>query len=81
MPYNDSIFKLMQEQHRFEADYATKCIEANRHNTITAAYHLIHKKNMRQNKASSDYPAMGVAGSMDRAAAMQSRAQKVQKQE
>jgi hypothetical protein len=37
----------MQDQHRFESDYAIKCIEANRHNTITAAYHLIHKKQMR----------------------------------
>jgi hypothetical protein len=35
---------------------------------------------MRSNKAVSDYPQM-VAGSMDRGAGLQSRAQKVQKQE
>jgi 5'-AMP-activated protein kinase, catalytic alpha subunit len=78
MPFNDPIFKIMQDQHRFDHDYALKCIEANRHNTITATYHLIHKKNMRANKAVSDYPPM-VAGSMDRGATMQSRAQKTQK--
>lgn len=72
MPYNETIFKVMQEQHKFENEYAVKCIEANRHNTITATYHLIHKKHMRQNKAVSDYPTM-VAGSMDRAAQLQSR--------
>jgi 5'-AMP-activated protein kinase catalytic alpha subunit len=81
MPFNDTIFKLMQEQHRFDTEYAVKCIEANRHNTITATYHLIHKKNMRANKAVSDYPQMVVAGSMDRGAGLQSRAQKTQKQE
>lgn len=47
MPYNELIFKGMQDQHRFDSDYAVKCIEANRHNNITATYHLIHKKNMR----------------------------------
>jgi 5'-AMP-activated protein kinase catalytic alpha subunit len=56
MPYNEPIFKVMQDQHRFDNEYALKCIEANRHNTITATYHLIHKKNMRSNKAVSDYP-------------------------
>ena len=70
----------MQDQHRFDGEYAIKCIEANRHNTITATYHLIHKKNMRSNKAVSDYPNM-VAGSMDRASQLVSRGQKVQRQD
>lgn len=51
MSYNDQIFKLIQEQHNFETDYAVKCIEANRHNAITATYHLILKKQMRSSKA------------------------------
>lgn len=72
MPYNESIYKQMQDQHKFDSEYAIKCMEANRHNTITATYHLIHKKNMRQNKAVSDYPTM-VAGSMDRGAQMVTR--------
>jgi len=32
------------EQFGFDADYAVKCIEANRHNNITAAYHLMYKR-------------------------------------
>lgn len=44
MPYNNDIFSLMQENHKFDNEYAIKCIEANRHNQITATYHLLHKR-------------------------------------
>ncbi len=35
------------EDYGFEKDYSIKCLEANRHNHITATYHLINKKNKR----------------------------------
>lgn len=35
------------EDYQFEEDYSIKCMEANRHNHITATYHLINKKNQR----------------------------------
>jgi 5'-AMP-activated protein kinase catalytic alpha subunit len=44
MPVNDGIFKIMQEKHTFDQEYSIKCIEANRHNQITATYHLIQKR-------------------------------------
>ena len=43
-----SILKLLQkliEDFNFEEEYAIRCMEANRHNHITATYHLINKKN------------------------------------
>jgi hypothetical protein len=41
----------MLDEFNFDADYSVKCIEANRHNHITATYHLMEKKNLRENKA------------------------------
>jgi hypothetical protein len=35
------------EEYDFEMDYSVKCLEANRHNHITATYHLINKRNKR----------------------------------
>jgi hypothetical protein len=32
MPLNDTIYKIMLDDHTFDNDYAIKCIEANRHN-------------------------------------------------
>lgn len=32
---------------QFEEEYSIRCLEANRHNHITATYHLINKKNQR----------------------------------
>lgn len=37
----------MIEDFSFEEEYAIRCMEANRHNHITATYHLINKKNQR----------------------------------
>jgi len=36
----------------FNEDYARKCIEANKHNHITATYHLLMKKSLKQGKIS-----------------------------
>ena len=65
VPYNQQIFSLIKEVHKFDEDYGIKCIEANRHNNITSVYHLMHKKQMKMNLAVSDYPTT-ISGSMDR---------------
>lgn len=44
MPITNDIYSLIIEQQKFDQEYAVKCIEANRHNSITATYHLIYKK-------------------------------------
>ena len=47
MPYNNDLLRQIVEEYDFEADYSIKCLEANRHNHITATYHLINKRNKR----------------------------------
>ena len=47
MPYNPDFLKQIAEDFSFEMDYSIKCIEANRHNHITATYHLMLKKSKR----------------------------------
>ena len=50
MPLNNTVYEKVLEQFGFDADYTVKCIEANRHNNITAAYHLLFKKAQRLNR-------------------------------
>ena len=47
MTYNKELFSKIIEDYKFDTEYSIKCIEANRHNHITATYHLIKKKNQR----------------------------------
>jgi hypothetical protein len=47
MPYDKDLLKKLIEDYSFEEDYSIRCLEANRHNHITATYHLINKKNTR----------------------------------
>ena len=47
MPVNPSLFNSMIEDYGFEREYAQKCIEANRHNHITATFHLLYKRAIR----------------------------------
>lgn len=47
MPYSDSLLDLILEDYGFDKEYSIKCIEANRHNHITATYHLVNKRNLR----------------------------------
>lgn len=47
MPYNADLLRQIVEEYDFETDYSIKCLEANRHNHITATYHLINKRNKR----------------------------------
>jgi hypothetical protein len=47
MPYNTDLLRQIVDEYDFESDYSVKCLEANRHNHITATYHLINKRNKR----------------------------------
>ena len=47
MPFNNDLLRQIVEEYDFETDYSIKCLEANRHNHITATYHLINKRNKR----------------------------------
>lgn len=49
IPVEDRIVKEM-EQYKFTSDYSKKCIQANKHNHITATYHLLVKKELKQGK-------------------------------
>ena len=44
MPVNDKMYQMMLDEFNYDPDYSVKCIEANRHNQITATYHLLTKK-------------------------------------
>lgn len=44
MQLDNAIYEQILDKFKFDADYSVKCIEANRHNEITATYHLMHKK-------------------------------------
>jgi hypothetical protein len=44
MPINNTVYEQVVDKFGFDADYTGKCIEANRHNNITAVYHLLYKK-------------------------------------
>lgn len=37
----------MLDEFNYDPDYSVKCIEANRHNQITATYHLLTKRALR----------------------------------
>ena len=54
----------MLDEYNFDPDYSVKCIEANRHNHITATYCLIFKKALKQNKTIIE--SGGMHGSIDR---------------
>jgi len=47
MPIDDNLLDQILLEYGFEKDYSIKCLEANRHNHITATYHLIQKRNRR----------------------------------
>ena len=47
MPYQKELLQRLIDDFSFDRDYSIRCLEANRHNHITATYHLINKKNQR----------------------------------
>jgi hypothetical protein len=44
MPWDKEFLFKINEDFSFEEEYAIRCMEANRHNHITATYHLLNKK-------------------------------------
>ena len=69
MPVNDKLYQMMLDEFNYDPDYSVKCIEANRHNQITATYHLLTKKTQRAEKNFSEHGEAGTAnliGSLDR---------------
>jgi hypothetical protein len=47
MPVEDKLFDKIITEFKFDGKYAEKCIQDNRHNHITACYHLIDKRNKK----------------------------------
>jgi 5'-AMP-activated protein kinase catalytic alpha subunit len=47
MPTEEKLFNKIVEEFNFDRKYALKCIEDNRHNHITACYHLIDRRNKK----------------------------------
>lgn len=68
MPVNDKLYQIMLDEFSYDPDYTVKCIEANRHNQITATYHLLAKKYHRTDKTifESTEPTANLVGSLDR---------------
>jgi len=69
MPVNDKLYQMMLDEFNYDPDYSVKCIEANRHNQITATYHLLTKKTQRAEKNFSEHGEGATAnliGSLDR---------------
>ena len=58
---------MMLDEFNYDPDYSVKCIEANRHNQITATYHLMSKKIAKQEKNMDDMgTTANMVGSLDR---------------
>ena len=55
MPTEDKLFARLLEEYKFDSKYAIKCIEDNRHNHITACYHLIDKRNRKLKDRQENY--------------------------
>ena len=47
MPFEETLFNKIVDEFQFDKKYASKCIEDNRHNHITAVYHLIDRRNRK----------------------------------
>jgi len=58
MPFSESLLKFIVDEFGFDKDYSVKCLEANRHNHITATYHLINKKNQRMSSVKDSYSSL-----------------------
>ena len=47
MPIDQTLLEQILQEYNFDREYSIKCLEANRHNHISATYHLINKRNRR----------------------------------
>jgi hypothetical protein len=69
MPVNDKIYQMILDKFSYDPDYTVKCIEANRHNQITATYHLMSKqitKNEKMVLSQEESKTINMLGSLDR---------------
>jgi hypothetical protein len=57
MPVEERLFNHVVQEFNLESKYAKKCIEDNRHNHITACYHLIDKRNRKLKDRQDSYQA------------------------
>ena len=55
MPVDEKLFGRLLDEYKFDSKYAVKCIEDNRHNHITACYHLIDKRNRKIKDRQENY--------------------------
>jgi len=55
MPVEQKLYNRLLEEFKFDQKYAQKCIEDNRHNHITACYHLIEKRNKKIKDRQENY--------------------------
>lgn len=55
MPIEDKLLKKVLEDYNLDKKYSIKCIEDNRHNHITACYHLIDKRNKKIKDRNENY--------------------------
>lgn len=55
MPVEQKLYNHILTEFKFEPKYAQKCIEDNRHNHITACYHLIDKRNKKLKDRQENY--------------------------
>lgn len=55
MPIEDKLLNKILEDFSFDKKYSIKCIEDNRHNHITACYHLIDKRNKKIKDRNENY--------------------------
>lgn len=55
MPVEQKLYNRLMEEFKFDSKYAHKCIEDNRHNHITACYHLIDKRNRKIKDRQENY--------------------------
>jgi len=55
MPIEDKLLGKILEDYNLDKKYSIKCIEDNRHNHITACYHLIDKRNKKIKDRNENY--------------------------
>ena len=55
MPVEPKLYNRLLEEFKFDPKYALKCVEDNRHNHITACYHLIEKRNKKIKDRQENY--------------------------
>ena len=55
MPVEEKLFAKIVDEFNFDRKYAMKCVQDNRHNHITACYHLIDRRNKKLKDRQESY--------------------------